>query len=195
MEITLIRHGKTAANERRLYCGKTDLPLSENGIAALKQQLCSSAYPDITGLRAYTSGMLRAETTFDVLYGNTPRNSLPGMREMDFGRFEMHCYDELKEDAEYIEWITDNSGEYVCPGGESSALFKKRIFSAFDALVNDSHSCLVVCHGGVISEIMARLFANEGKNFYEWQPGAGCGYTIQFDGKTPVSYSAVPRKE
>ena len=28
MTIYLIRHGKTKANERRLYCGSTDLPLS-----------------------------------------------------------------------------------------------------------------------------------------------------------------------
>lgn len=194
MDITLIRHGKTEANERRLYCGKTDLPLSENGIAALTELRCCK-YPNIDDVRVYTSGMLRAEMTLDILYGAISHDTVSGMREMDFGRFEMHSYDELKEDAEYIEWITDTSGEYVCPGGESSALFKKRVFAAFDSLVENGSSALVVCHGGVIAEIMARLFPNEGKNFYEWQPGAGCGYTIRFDGASPVSYSAIPLKE
>ena len=33
MRIYLIRHGKTEANERRLYCGSTDLPLSRQGAA------------------------------------------------------------------------------------------------------------------------------------------------------------------
>ena len=191
MKITLIRHGKTAANERRLYCGKTDLPLSENGIAALKQ-LCSCKYPAINGMRVYTSGMLRAEMTLDILYGAVPRETISDMREMDFGRFEMHSYDELKEDADYIEWITDNSGEYICPGGESSAIFKKRVFTAFDSLVDKDQSALVICHGGVIAEIMNRLFPNESKNFYEWQPGAGCGYTISFNSKSPVSFIPIP---
>ena len=31
MTVYLIRHGKTEANEKRLYCGSTDLPLSEKG--------------------------------------------------------------------------------------------------------------------------------------------------------------------
>jgi len=37
MKIYLIRHGKTTANEKHLYCGSTDLPLSENGIKELRQ--------------------------------------------------------------------------------------------------------------------------------------------------------------
>ena len=36
MIIYLIRHGKTAANEQHLYCGSTDLPLSEEGLAELQ---------------------------------------------------------------------------------------------------------------------------------------------------------------
>jgi len=36
MRLYLIRHGKTAANEQHLYCGSTDLPLSEKGIEELQ---------------------------------------------------------------------------------------------------------------------------------------------------------------
>ena len=36
MTIYLIRHGKTEANEKHLYCGSTDLPLSEAGKAELQ---------------------------------------------------------------------------------------------------------------------------------------------------------------
>ena len=38
MIIYLIRHGKTEANERHLYCGSTDLPLSDAGIAEQKEK-------------------------------------------------------------------------------------------------------------------------------------------------------------
>ena len=37
IEIILIRHGKTIANEKRLYCGKTDLSLSNSGVVELKK--------------------------------------------------------------------------------------------------------------------------------------------------------------
>ena len=36
MNIYLIRHGKTPANEQRIYCGSTDMSLSEGGIDELK---------------------------------------------------------------------------------------------------------------------------------------------------------------
>ena len=36
MKLYLIRHGKTMANEKHLYCGSTNLPLSEKGIEELQ---------------------------------------------------------------------------------------------------------------------------------------------------------------
>ena len=50
MRIYLIRHGKTEANERRLYCGSTDLPLSRQGAAELAQ-----LHYDIQNVRFLTS--------------------------------------------------------------------------------------------------------------------------------------------
>ena len=37
MTIYLIRHGKTEANELHLYCGSTDLPLSQSGREELRR--------------------------------------------------------------------------------------------------------------------------------------------------------------
>ena len=56
MTIYLIRHGKTEANERRLYCGSTDLPLSEGGRAELM-----GIHYDIQNVRFLTSGMKRCK--------------------------------------------------------------------------------------------------------------------------------------
>lgn len=62
MTIYLIRHGKTEANEKRLYCGSTDLPLSEAGRAELQQR-----HYDIKNVRFLTSGMKRTEQTLRAL--------------------------------------------------------------------------------------------------------------------------------
>ena len=37
MTVYLIRHGKTEANEKRLYCGSADLSLSEQGREELQK--------------------------------------------------------------------------------------------------------------------------------------------------------------
>jgi alpha-ribazole phosphatase len=58
MTVYLIRHGKTLANEKRLYCGSTDLPLSEKG----REELNGIHY-DIKNARFLTSGMKRTHET------------------------------------------------------------------------------------------------------------------------------------
>ena len=65
--VYLIRHGMTEANEKHLYCGSTDLPLSEAGIAALRE-----LHYDIQNARFLTSGMRRTEQTLELLFGSVP---------------------------------------------------------------------------------------------------------------------------
>lgn len=55
MTLTLIRHGLTEGNLKRLYYGSTDLPLTETGIAALHSD--PPAAPEAQDY--YTSGMRR----------------------------------------------------------------------------------------------------------------------------------------
>lgn len=192
MIVHLLRHGKTPANERHLYCGSTDVPLSDAGNAELAEMAVMHKYPPADGLRICTSGLLRTVQTLQMLYGICDYEEIPGLRELDFGSFEMHSYDELKNDAAYIAWITDETGALPCPGGESSEGFKERVFDAFDSVLADGQDALIVCHGGVIAQLMARMFPYEERNFYEWQPSAGRGYTVTFENGIPAAYTAIP---
>ena len=88
MNLYLLRHGKTEGNLKNLYYGSTDLPLTDAGIAALRAD--PPAVPPVQ--HYYTSGMLRTEQTFAILYGGRPHGVLPELREMDFGDFEMRTY-------------------------------------------------------------------------------------------------------
>jgi len=184
-----LRHGRTLANERRLYCGASDEPLCSRGREELLRLRNSGIYPDFTGLIKITSGMRRTDETLRILTDFQPDMRMPAFREMHFGRFEMHSYEELKDDPDYQAWIMDESGSLQTLGGESAAQFHERIFAAADALRQDA---LLVCHGGVIATLMQRWFPEEGKNMYQWQPDSGCGYEIldTEDGKR--YFSIVP---
>ena len=179
MKLVLLRHGRTAANEARLYCGATDVALSEAGRAQLMLRRERVRYPEVDGMLRVTSGMLRADETLRILFDAEPELRLPGLREMNFGRFEMHSYEQLKGDADYQKWIMDASGEVSTPGGESKRGFHLRVNAAFDALRQDA---LVVCHGGVIAARMGQLFPQENKNLYQWQPDSGLGYVLEEKG-------------
>lgn len=183
INIYLIRHGKTMANEKKLYCGKTDLSLSDKGLEELKFLKKSIEYPICE--EYYTSGAKRANETFEALYESNEFKELKGFFEYDFGDFEMKSYDDLKQDKRYIDWITDKSGEIECPNGESKNNYKKRIRNEFIDFINNINnkkinSVLLVSHGGTIGTILEEFYDNS-KNFYEWQPSYGRGYNIQVE--------------
>lgn len=178
MIFVLIRHGRTQANEDHLYCGATDLPLSENGRKELIARTAEIDYPPIEGLCVCTSGMKRTNETLEVIYHTSPQKILPGLAEMNFGRFEMFSYEQMKEDPAYLAWILDETGTIAPDGGESREAFRNRVRASIDAVQVDS---LIVTHGGVITEIMSYLFAEENKGFYDWQPDCGCGYIVNTD--------------
>ncbi|MGI6235680.1 MAG: histidine phosphatase family protein [Christensenellales bacterium] len=63
MILHLIRHGKTYANEQRLYCGQTDLPLSDTGAAEITQLARAGIYPARDGLKMYIVSPEQAKTS------------------------------------------------------------------------------------------------------------------------------------
>lgn len=179
--IYLIRHGRTPANDRHLYCGSTDISLSESGVEALKQ-----LHYDVPQARFLTSGMARTEETLKLLFGDVPHEINREFREINFGAFEMHSYDELKDDPAYQAWITGDNQRNVPPGGESGEAMTQRVLSAFRALAAAGEDTVLITHGGVIAAIMENLFPEAGKNRYQWQPKPGYGYLLENGGYTPI---------
>lgn len=178
MSIYLIRHGKTVANEQHLYCGSTDLPLSDGG----REELHSMRY-DITPERFVTSGMKRTDETLRILFGSVPFSVDSRFREVDFGAFEMKSYEMLKDDPAYQIWLTGDNEANTPPGGESGVQMTRRALEAFRELPDGT---ALVTHGGVIAAIMASLFPQEGKHRYQWQPQNGHGYEIRGGTYRPI---------
>lgn len=191
-ELLLLRHGRTEANDRHLYCGSTDLPLSPAGAEALRQLKSGMRYPDADGLLLFTSGMRRANETCRILFPDAAFTALPGFREMDFGAFEMRSYAELRYDPAYLAWISGDNESNLCPGGESGLLMKERVLAALEELTSlPAERAALVSHGGPVSAIMAHLFPKEHRTLYEWQPENGRGYLVTLGSGTP-EYRSVP---
>ena len=186
----LIRHSLTAANEQRLYCGWTDLPLSPAG-RRLALELRETRPLPACAARV-TSGLARADETLALLTGRADRQSLPELREMNFGRFEMLDYERLKSDEDYLRWIGDEIGTVACPGGESAQQFNARVLRGGEALLKlPGEDALVVCHGGVIVRLMQAWFPEVERNFYEWQPGPCRGYRVQIRDGVPMAFDSL----
>ena len=187
MTLTLIRHGLTEGNLKRLYYGSTDLPLTETGIAALHSD--PPAAPEAQDY--YTSGMRRTEQTFAILFGERPHEIVRDLREIDFGHFEMRSYEELKDDPEFRHWCDECSEDAVCPGGESWNGLTDRALQALAPILAQGKDTVIVAHGGVIGGLMYRWFPGMPHRFV-WTPDPGHGYQITFEGGKPVSYCTIP---
>ena len=186
----MIRHSLTEGNERRLYYGSTDLPLSANGRALCHELHGSLTLPE--GILFATSGMLRAEETLQLLVGDVPHAIYPDLREMEMGAFEMHSYDELKDNPDYQAWLSDTSGEFVIPGGESNQAVRERAVGCVRKLAaSEQDAMLAVCHGGIIAAVMHEFFRDLSRSFYDWIPHACHGYEIIFQNGQPVEWKEI----
>ena len=128
--------------------------------------------------------MLRTEQTLEALYGSVPHMALPGLCEMNFGDFELHGYEELKNEPAYQAWIADVEHKR-CPNGESPDEVRARSLAAVAPLVAQDEDCVCVTHGGVIAVLMAAWF---GGTRYDHTPAPGGGYRVTFCGGVPVSW-------
>ncbi|MDD2189815.1 MAG: histidine phosphatase family protein [Eubacteriales bacterium] len=197
-KIHLIRHGTTEANLTKKFYGSTDLPLSNKGINIISEYAVAGIYPDAKGATLYTSGLLRAEQTFFLIYGCKDHIILPELREYHFGEFEMKTHEQLKENPDYQAWINDKNGLTSCPEGESTTDFRMRVNAGFAKVLenhnkeeNSSSKSIIVCHGGVISLIMGICFPDVKQNIFHWQPDPGRGYTLNLVDGEAVLYEKI----
>lgn len=183
--ISLIRHGKTYANEKKLYYGFSDISLSESGIKELYNLKQNIKYPKASLF--IISGLKRTIETLNILFGNVDYIINKDLKEMNFGDFELKSYEQLKNNKHYIKWI-QNIDKNIIPNGETKQQFENRVIRGFNnifkhCLQNKIEDVVIVCHSGVISIIMQNIFKEEDKNFYEWLPDYAKGYTITFKNK------------
>ncbi len=187
--IHLIRHGLTEANEKGLYIGLTDLPLSPLGLRDLLDKKEKAVYPHAT--RFYVSPLARCRQTLEVLYPQNNATVIDGLAECDFGEWDGRGVEELQHDEGFCRWI---AGEQTkIPDGEDAEQFRKRVSETFERLVEEimrsGDSDTVICtHGGVMMLIMA-LYALPRADISAWGSESGCGFTVRV---TPALWMREP---
>ena len=179
MQVILIRHGQTAGNAALRYIGRTDEPLSEEGVALAKQIGADSEVR-----RVYVTPLRRTQQTAAILFPAAQQIVVDDLQEIHFGDFEGRSYTEMEYDAAYRGWV--ESGCLVpCPNGEGRPEFSERVCTAFAAIVQDAlqrreESLVFVVHGGTIMAIMER-FARPKQDYYSYSVKNCRGYRCRVE--------------
>ncbi len=156
-KLNIIRHGKTKANEEGIYIGKTDFPLSDNGIAELKQKYEENSYPKVE--RVYSSPLVRALQTGEILFPDTEMVICDEMTELDLGIFEGIALSDLLELDSYHSWIKGGK-DNAPPNGESINNMLKRITSGLNLIIMDMmkeniSEAALITHSGILMNILS----------------------------------------
>jgi broad specificity phosphatase PhoE len=144
LRIYLARHGQTDWNLEGRTQGQTDTPLNATGrrqAGELKTQMAGIPLDAV-----YSSTLSRSRETAEIVHGNTPLVSLPGLRERNFGKFQgkLESSPETGPEFQKRRAAVDDSLD----GGESLNSFFDRVRATLDDIRKQrpSGTILIVGH-------------------------------------------------
>ncbi|MBR5066201.1 MAG: histidine phosphatase family protein [Lachnospiraceae bacterium] len=181
IRIVIVRHGATATNADKRYCGKrSDEDLSDEGIAFVKRMIEKGVYP--TASMLFVSPKKRAKSTAKLIYPELEQIVIDEFDEIDFGDFEGKNHAELDGNPDYQKWI-DSNGETAFPNGESKDDLCKRVTEGFLKVLDiieeakeEISDIAIVAHGGTI---MALLSTFAGMNYFNCLVSNAKGYVVE----------------
>ena len=154
--ILLIRHGRTAWNEQRIFRGRADVPLSPEGsrqAAALAERLAGDALSAV-----YTSPLSRARVTAEHVaeVHALEVQPLEGLCDMGYGAWEGIPEDQVEERWAdlYAKW---RSAPHLVrpPGGETLAEVRERALGALGEIAaRHAGSTLAAVSHRVVSKVL-----------------------------------------
>jgi broad specificity phosphatase PhoE len=164
--LLLVRHAHTEMAGR--FCGASDPPLSDQGIAqlaGLNERL--AAYP-VTHI--FSSGLQRARQTAESIAQcrGLKVQYLDFLHELAFGSWEGLDWDQVvARDPAYAQHWLDNYPSVPAPGGEYFEDFCKRVQRAMSAIAAQAEGgcAAVVTHGGVIRTFLGSLPGSQNAQF------------------------------
>ena len=183
------RRGERLPKRPRVFFEEWDDPLI-SAIGWVSELVDIASGIDIFSDRRHQGAAKDRVVTAEEVVDREPDLIIEELKELNHGVFEMKSHDELMHDPGYQRWIGDIHNE-APPGGESRTAFEKRVKAGLDNLLCiEADSIVVVSHGGVIVSIMERLFPGQ-RNFYQWQPRNGRGYTLDISNKNAILISEI----
>ncbi|MGO2133069.1 MAG: histidine phosphatase family protein [Halomonas sp.] len=199
LELVAVRHGLTAWNLQRRYQGHQDIPLDMSAAAPGLERL-RKALADWHFDVVYCSDLIRCRQTLSII---SEGRDWPDaqfdlrLRELSFGDYEGHTYEELVERSDYRAWV-DKRGAIAPPGGERADELGARLIEWLNEArerATELGQCrlLVVTHGGTIRELRRHL---EGVDFWDSIVDQAQGYRFILTGDGQCkSSSVVPAPE
>lgn len=168
MYLYLVRHGQSVGNERQLFFGNSDHPLTELGREQAKQ--AADKLREVEFTRCVSSDLSRAWDTALICVegrGVAPEPN-PALREQDMGALEDLTWAQAEKlcgglvGKMLADWYNTTP-----PAGESPQRMLARVGGCVDEIVRRGEDTLIAAHNGSLSLVLYHLGLIEQKNLLQ----------------------------
>ena len=159
--LVLIRHGETAGQSSIRFHGSSDVELSDEGRAQMRE-VAGGLRTEVFDL-IVASPLRRSWESARILSGGAPVRLEPDFREIDFGRWEGMTREEIEasDPVLYRDW-QQKTADFEFPGGEARAAFRARVERGLERLRRSgATSVLVAAHKGLIRAVTESLLGEK----------------------------------
>ena len=160
--ILLARHGESEGNEKGLFRGRTDFPLTERGVS--QALALARALIPLGPSRIFTSPLSRALATAQAIAEATsaPLETIQGFTNMALGPWEGHSKEEVAQSypEEWELWLK-NPERLRLPGAENLDQVQSRAYSNLQHLLHrhEGETLAIVSHRTVLKPLVAACLA------------------------------------
>ena len=161
----IVRHGETDGNVCGLVQGQKDYPLNDKGVnqAKIRAQDLKKVHFSLT----FSSDLVRAHKTAQIiaLEHDLIVTTTKALRERNYGKFEGMSRSDFSDEINtlFTKWYSLAGKEWlehkIDEGVETGEEVVSRVFTFIRevAIGNPGKTILIVCHGGVMQNLLVHL--------------------------------------
>lgn len=160
MKLYLVRHGQSVGNEKKLFFGVSDHPLTALGLRQAEDAAEKLRADGVEFARCCASDLVRAWDTAEIcLRGRSlAAESCPDLREQDMGEFEDLSWEQAQQShGDLVMRLVTDWFHVAPPRGESVEQMQRRVGACVDEIIRRGEDTLIVAHNGSLSLILVHL--------------------------------------
>jgi len=195
--LVLVRHGESEWNRKNLFTGWRNPDLTEKGVAEAQR---AGRLLKAQGVRfdiAYTSGLLRAQRTLDLILAELGQSGLDTVRDTALNERDYGELSGLNKDEARARWGADQilvwrrSYDIAPPGGESLKDTAARVLPYYKShiwpSVRAGQNVIVAAHGNSLRALIMYLEELSAKEILEREVATGAPMLYRLTERGTVS--------
>ncbi len=166
--VYILRHGETEGNEKKIFRGRWDLPLSSRGVRQV--ELAGEALAGVGFSQIFTSPLARARQTAAaaVRFTDGPDARVEeSLVDIDYGVWTRRADDDIARNSAELHRLWRNApGKVRFPGGESLADVRLRVVPLLESFTGTEGNVLLVSHRVPIKVMLCQALGLDDSAFW-----------------------------